>query len=507
MGSFAAQFNKALLPLDDRAILTHIIEKFPAGTEFVIGLGHLREQIPQYLRIAHPDLNVTFVQVDKFEGPGSGPGYSLLCCREHLHRPFYFVACDTLWENALPRPGAANWLGVAPVPIADTIRYCSLRVDSGMVTDVRDKEHVPDQAYQAFVGLCYIYDHAAFWQALEGSDLVDEEHQVSNGLGALIHQSDVRAHSIVWTDVGDVERYRRAVLQYSDYDFSKSDELFFSVESKVIKYFADDRITDLRVAKAALNTEVFPSITDHQGGFYAYTFQPGETLYTRNNPDLFRALLNWLEGELWNHVAVDPSVTARACRSFYHDKTLARLDDFARKYPLDVQPSVVNGRQVLPLETLLLRVPWSWLEEGIPCFMHGDLQFDNILYDEATKAFTLIDWRQDFAGHIAFGDLYYDLAKLRGGVILNYDYIKRNLLAYEEEGASAHFDFAQRYQTETYLDIFDSYVLDRGLDLAKVRLLVALIYLNMAPLHHYPFDKMLHALGRVMLAKELEAQG
>ena len=65
------------------------------------------------------------------------------------------------------------------------------------------------------------------------------------------------------------------------------------------------------------------------------------------------------------------------------------------------------------------------LYEGIPSFIHGDLQFDNIIYNKKLNKFILIDWRQDFAGQIEFGDLYYDIAKLYGGILLNYDYIKK----------------------------------------------------------------------------------
>lgn len=509
MGSYATQLNKALMPLENRAIITHIIERFPVETEFVIGLGHRGDQVRQYLGIAHSDRRFIFVEIDNYEGPGSGPGYSLLCCRPHLERPFYFVSCDTLWEGALPTLNTQNWLGVAPVAAAETARYCTLRVDWPRITDLRDKELVDDPAYEAFVGLCFIYDHAIFWQAFADTVTVEGERQVSNGLRALIAQTAVRAETIAWTDVGDFDRYRRAVLLVSDFDFSKSDEFFFAVGSKVIKYFVDPTITDRRVKKAALNRGAFPTITDHAGGFYAYTFQPGETLYERNSPATFHSLLEWLETEVWQKVDVDPAVMKQACRSFYRDKTLARLAEYERKYPVPAQPTIVNGTALPPLADLLERLPWSLLEDGLPRFMHGDLQFDNILHDPVTNRFTLLDWRQDFAGNIAFGDIYYDLAKLRGGIILNYDYIKQNLLRYDEApGAElrAEFDFAQRFRTGQYLKILDDYVVARGLSVEKVRLLVAVIYLNMAPLHHFPFDKMLHALGHDMLAAELVAQ-
>ena len=66
--------------------------------------------------------------------------------------------------------------------------------------------------------------------------------------------------------------------------------------------------------------------------------------------------------------------------------------------------------------------------DGIPVFIHGDLQFDNIIFG---GKFSLIDWRQDFAGSF-YGDKYYDLAKLYGGMLINYDRIKQNKMSYFE---------------------------------------------------------------------------
>ena len=64
-------------------------------------------------------------------------------------------------------------------------------------------------------------------------------------------------------------------------------------------------------------------------------------------------------------------------------------------------------------------------------------------------------------------------------------------------------DFAQRFLSQTLLKILEDFIAANNWDLKKVRLLVSLIYLNMSPLHHYPFDKMLYSLGRLMLHKEL----
>lgn len=503
MGTYGQTLNKALLPINGKATISLIIEKFPAETEFIIGIGYLGDQVRQYLDIAHKNRRITFVPVDNYEGPGSGPGYSLLCCREHLQRPFYFVSCDTLWDNALDWRETENWLGVARVNAAESGRYCNLKVVDDRVVELRDKVHVEEPAFQAFVGFCFIRDYATFWSALQNKETVAGEHQISNGIRALINGAHVRAKPIEWTDVGDLEKYKRAVSRFENYDFSKQNEALYIINGKVIKFFADPVVTRRRVEKSRLNPAVFPPISDYVGQFYAYEFQPGRTLYQINSPQIFRSLLEWLDDNLWHPAHPDQALMRATCLKFYRNKTLERLGLYHQKYASADGGSCINGRSIPPTSDLLARVPWEQLAEGTPVFIHGDLQFDNILYDAATHSFTLLDWRQDFGGHIEFGDLYYDLAKLYGGIVLNYDYIKLNLLGYHEDESGIFFDFAQRRQTGSYLAVLERYIAEKGYDLGRVRVLVGLIYLNMSPLHHYPFDKLLYSLGREMLFEHL----
>lgn len=503
MGALGKILNKALHTIDGKAIITHIINNFPQNAEFVVGVGFLGDQVRNYLQIAHGDRKISFVEIDNFDGPGSGPGYSLLCCRSQLQKPFYFVSCDTLWDNELDWTLDKNWFGVARVSPADSVHYCNLKVMGTSVVELRDKSRVEDESYQAFVGLCHIRDYPVFWAALESTEKVAGEHQISNGIRALIAQTDAQALNVEWTDVGDAGKYKKAVSRYENYDFSKENEALYIVNRQVIKFFADASITERRVLKSKLNPAVFPPITRHAGQFYAYDFQPGETLYQVNSRDTFARLLDWLGANLWKRHAVAQALMRATCQKFYQTKTVERLCMYDCKYPRSDVPSVVNGRNIPATSELLSLVPWARLSEGIPCFIHGDLQFDNILFDAARQSFMLLDWRQDFGGHVEFGDLYYDLAKLYGGIVLNYDFIKLNFLRYAENERGITFDFAQRFQTKNYLQQLSEYISGNGYDLVKVKILVALIYLNMSPLHHYPFDKMLYSLGRDLLYTEL----
>lgn len=503
MGMFGSKLNKALHPVGGKAILTRIIEKFPSETEFVIGLGHLGHQVREFLSLAHEQSKFTFIEVDNYQGSGSGPGYSLLCCRHALEKPFYFVSCDTLWTNDFDWSLPGNWFGVAPIDPDKSASYCNLMISGDRVVGVRDKEMVKGQDFRAFVGLCRVEDYTEFWTGLANKEEIAGEHQISSGLKALIAGGRVFAQTVKWIDVGDAEKYRAEVARFENFDFSKRDEALYMLNDKVVKFFADEAISKKRVEKAALNPKVFPKIRARKGQFYSYDFQIGATLYSINSPELFARLLRWLKTELWLSRKVPQEEMRQACNHFYRQKTQDRVELFFQKYPPKDEESSINGSRVPCVRDLLQQVPWERICEGVPSFIHGDLQFDNILYDSNADKFVLLDWRHDFGGSIELGDIYYDLAKILGGIILNYDYIKLNLLSYSEKAGSISYDFARRVRAESYISVLYEYCALNGYDVGRVRLLVALIYLNMSPLHHYPFDKLLFALGKNLLHKEL----
>jgi hypothetical protein len=503
MGPYAQIVNKALLPIDFRAVISRIIALFPADAEFVIALGYRADQVRAYLSIAHPALRVRYVAVSPFEGPGSGPGYSLLSCRHELRRPFYFVASDTLFRAIDLIPPNANWAGVARLPLEQSAAYCNLRVEGDRVVDIIDKQRIETDDFVAFSGFLHVHDHAAFWEGLAEARVTAGEHQVSDGLRALVAGPGLRAVAGEWTDVGNVDKYHQTLAKEAEFDFGKTEEFLYFSDDRVIKFFVNPKVVEGRIGKAAIKPRIFPTIAAQDVQFFAYQFVDGQTMYERCSPPLFSDLLLWLEREVWPPPPGDAGRMAQLCELFYRNKTQERLGAFARKYPSHEAPLRLNGEPIAPLDTILQHVPWDELYQGIPAFIHGDLQFDNILHNDRTGSFTLLDWRQDFAGEIAYGDLYYDLAKLLGGLMVNYDLVKQGLFRVERSGEDLFVDFAVHSTCEMYGRMLREYIERRGLDFQRVRVLQALIYLNMSPLHHPPFDVALHALGAKLLTTEL----
>ena len=305
-----------------------------------------------------------------------------------------------------------------------------------------------------------------------------------------------------WTDIGDHEKYINEVNKFSQFDFGKLDEFIYFGDENVVKYFKNEKVADDRYKNSLLNPSIFPNGIARKGQFYGYDFVLGQTLYKENSTEIFKQLLEWLSFEVWHAVPVEKHKFENACKKFYIDKTESRLNQYKRKYK-EHELLIINDSKVRTSDDLISHIDVHLLLQGEARFIHGDLQFDNIIYNKDSKQFTLIDWRQDFAGHVDFGDLYYDLAKLYGGILLNYDLVKLNLMKYSESNEQISFDFCQRYSVDSMITTLESFILNRGYNLKKVRILVGLIFLNMSPLHHYPFDKLLHAKGRLILNNQV----
>ena len=221
IGEFGKVFNKAMLPINGKPVICHLIDKFPEDVEIVIASGYKKEQVQHYLTTNYPTRHITFVDVDRWTGEGSGPGYSLLQCEKHLQCPFTFFSVDTIVTEKIPVPDH-NWYGVAEVQ--DTMRFCSCKVDeTKKVIRIDDKNKNDNKL--AFIGLAGIHDYDLFWKAL-GSDsaLIGGELQVSNGFLALM-QKGMYAEKFHWFDTGLWEEYKATQAYFQKKKRKKTDHL------------------------------------------------------------------------------------------------------------------------------------------------------------------------------------------------------------------------------------------------------------------------------------------
>jgi dTDP-glucose pyrophosphorylase len=263
--------HKALAPLGNRAVLSHVIEGFPDDARFVVAVGHHADQIRAYLALAHPDRDITIVHVPNYMGPGSGPGRSVLACAEHLPEPFALTAADSIVSGMPPLAGT-SWMGVSTVD--DPTSYLTL--ETGADGHVAGFQERTGPSPLAFVGLAWIAEPDVFLDAARTAAF-DGELQVTPGFaGLLAAGARVDAAPVDWIDTGTTETYAEARRRFAEepHGGRAAIDVTYLLADRVVKWFRDPAGADLRVDRARDLGDAAPAIVPAPAGWLATASTP-----------------------------------------------------------------------------------------------------------------------------------------------------------------------------------------------------------------------------------------
>lgn len=488
LGDLTKSMNKAMLPINNRAIISRIIDKFPKEYEFVICLGYKGVELRQYCELAYPEYKFTFVNVDKYEGEGSGPGYSALQCKEYLQRPFYFAVADCIIDSKMPHLDG-NWLAVCPTAYPEKYSTIQLDKDDYILAFTNKDAKGYDNA---FIGLASIWDYEVFWSELEANM---KNGELVSAFENTTKYPNFKAKHLKWLDTGNLDDLNRAKEYFNDNPLSLykvTDEVTYKMD-KFIKFSPSIELNKNKAKRANVLKDLIPSDFVSTDNFISYQWEQGSTLYQHNSNILYNKFLNELESIISKSEKYvgDKELFDK----FYNVKTKSRvaafLDRFGPKY---IGTSYnINGKQYNTMYSMLVQLDAKiFYDNPMYNLFHGDLQFDNILWNGFLKRFTYIDWRESFGGSTKGGDIYYDLAKLYGGTIIPYDIMKEHDAIELVEGST---EITYNYYASGNLSAFrreyETWLIKNGFDLNKVKLITAIIFLNMSPLHDEKFGKML----------------
>ncbi len=503
LNKYSTLINKALLPVNKKAAVSHIIDNFPVNTKLVVALGHLGSQVKDFLKLYYPKRKIKFVNIKNYSGKKSGPGKSLLECKKYIDKDFYFVSCDTLWKSKINTESKNDWMGVSKKLYYDPINYCNILSKNKKIINIKNKVHV-SKNYKHFIGLAYIKNYEKFWQGLDKMKKDAGEYQVIDGFKYLIKVEKVSEKVLEWYDIGTYKNYNFTLQKYEKFNFRKTSEFIYIDKDKITKFFGSrNKLNKLKFRSK--QNKSFPKFIKTKKQFIQYKYIEGDIYYKKVNQKNFKKFLFFLEKKLWtkkSNTKID-----KLCKNFYFKKTLQRINLYLSKYNIKKDFRYkINNIYIPPVNTIFKKIPWNKIFNGIPSSFHGDLQFDNVIYDG--KKFSLIDWREDFGGNINLGDIYYDFAKIYGGIEMNYDLIKKGKFTYKEKSKEISYYFKSRkLLMNTIKKEFMKYLLDNNFSIEKVEIIKSLIYLNMSPLHEYPFDKLLFSHGKYELYKALKIYG
>jgi choline kinase/quercetin dioxygenase-like cupin family protein len=488
LGNLTKNINKAMLPINNKAIISHIIEKFPKEYEFVICLGYKGKELKQYCQLAHPEHKFIFVEIDKYEEEGSGPGYSSLQCKQHLQRPFYFIVADCIIDSKVPHLDG-NWLGVYPTAYPEKYSTVEVNKEDNILSFTGKNIKGYDQA---FIGLASIWNYDIFWNELETNI---KNGEIVSAFENTFKYPNFKAKHLKWLDTGNLDDLSRT-KEYFDNEplslFKTTGEIVYKTD-KFIKFHPDKNIIKNKSERAHILYKLVPSNFKNTDNFISYDWKAGNTLYTHDSPSIYNSFLDKLKLNISK--SKQYKGTKELFDAFYETKTSKRVEEFTNKFGIEYinQKYNINNKTYDTLSSILSKIDISqFYNNPLYTLFHGDLQFDNIIYNPNTDKFTYIDWRESFGGSTEGGDIYYDLAKLYGGSIIPYNVMKdEDSILLVEGSITVSYSYPVSKNLIEFRKHYEKWIIENGFDLDKVKLITAIIFLNMSPLHDDKFGKML----------------
>src|SRR3989344_2658898 len=211
LGELTKNTNKSLVKVAGKEALRYILESYPENMEFVVTVGYLKDQVIDFIKTNYPDLNVIFAEVDKFDGPGTSMGYSMLQARKYLDCPFIIQCNDTLVFEPILDPSQENWNAGTKGPSAAS--YTSFKIlDEHSISKIADKGASEyDLLHIGFVG---IKDHQLFWDSLAYLYAQNPNDSVLNDTRTinLMLEKGAKFKPVeykLWLDIGNIEALKK----------------------------------------------------------------------------------------------------------------------------------------------------------------------------------------------------------------------------------------------------------------------------------------------------------
>jgi NDP-sugar pyrophosphorylase family protein len=505
LGNITKNINKSLIRIGDKFAISYIIEKYDLNnTRFVITLGYYGYLVKEFLEIAYKNAYFEFVTVDNYDKPGSSLAYSLLQAKNVLQCPFTFYCCDSIVLDSIQYPEPSeNMIYVSKSD--DTNSYSSINVLNDKIIKFNYKGEI--NCDFVYTGVSHIANYNEYWKTLQSLyDLNTTNKELGDIelFNSLIQQNITFKYKILnkWYDTGNMKTYTNAINYFKcSYDILyKNDESICFFDNKVIKFFSDKKKNIDRVTRGKSLYPNTPLILDSTDHFFSMEKVEGNLLSKYYVHGEIYRLLEWSYKNLWVNKKVDDNCTL-SCIKFYYNKTLDRINQLIL-IRNNNEINTINGISILPIKELIKEIDMEILSTDTFYQYHGDFILDNII--KTSDGYKLIDWRQDFDGNLYHGDMYYDLAKFRHNIIFNHYNIENNLFSIKyDTDSSVIIDLKCNYFLMKQLEDYDKFILEHNLDLKKIKILTAIIWINMSPLHDFNISQFLFYFGKYNIALEL----
>ena len=494
-------FNKIMIQLGDLPVISRIIDSYPNNTKFILILGYKKEKISEYIKLVYPNKKITLLNVFPFEGPGSSLTHTLKSAINKIREPFFFHTNDSIFLDKDFYKGIkvdTMYLSKGP---SDTLKYATVEYTKKKRI-IHSKLNYLNKNFFNYTGVGYIKDYKLFKRILLKKDSYNGEIDYFRSLRKVDFKFINK-----WFDIGSKDTKEKAENHFLKKNIlPKYDQGIYFKNNIVYKFFTNPNLIKKRIKRASILKDFFPKIKNYSNFFYTYDYKKGLLVSNiKSKEKIFTKLLYWLQNVFWIKKSLNSkknSIFLKKCHEFYYEKTYSRINLFYEKNNLSDRWDVINNVRTPKITHLINSINWKEMSMGVPVKFHGDLHLENILYQN--NKFYLLDWREDFAGLADYGDIYYDLAKINHGFIIDHNVIKQKKYSIKFTNINkVRLNYVQSKQNIICKEIFYNFLKKNNYSIKKVEILTALIYLNIAALHHYPYSIFLYYLGKFELTKAI----
>jgi NDP-sugar pyrophosphorylase family protein len=516
-----------LIPLHGKPVIFRIIDKLlkEGFKKISITTGFKKEILEKIISEQYSDqIKLNFITTD-FEKP---PGNSILTAIEKMQEQQLLVILgDTLVENEFSNLIQNNNDFVLISENFETpANWCIVTLKDGKLDLIFDKKKNLEKTNEqyALVGVYYFDDLKSLkrvcvkfneQERIEISDLIKKYKEQK------IISTEVCKQ---WYDAGHVENYfvsKQMLLKaryFNSLRFDRSSEIVTKTSENILKL-----IDEIEWYKQIPNdlSKLIPKIKE-----FDQSKKPFLKLEYIKHPTLAEL---WLYGDfsskLWIEILkklfeilnqfkkYSKSVSLADYNLIYKTKTEDRMQELTNsnesfRHILASDMLFINGKKYrnwpVVKEEIELKIHDLYHEKD-NCLIHGDLCFSNIFCDFKNKNFKLIDPRGKW-GSDMYGDIKYDVAKIRHSIIDGFDTITNGLYSasLSESNHVAMKIFKPKNHQEVCMHL-DNLIQNKW-NLNEIKLIEGLLFISMLPLHKDHFERQLafYSIGIQLLNEVLD---
>lgn len=501
VASVFGEIPSGMIPINGKPVISWIIDELikQGFSEFIITGGFKKELLENYINNRYTQkCQIKLVEVDYRLAPGN----SIITTLDQVDsNDILIVLGDTIFKDELRLMTSCVY--TSP-DFAEPTKWCLVESnENGMVNKIFDKMQIEDLSkLQALIGIYYLKNLSLLKKVVSNIDN-SNRIEISKILQLYKEFEDIKCIECKeWFDIGHIDKYNQAKISLIDTRYFNDLQLDVLLGVVTKRSLNREKLTSEAKWFTNLPKEISilaPRIIDYQlendpflkMEYYGYPTLAELFVYGDLHSKIWDQIIGKLMNILQLFLQYKGYVSLDEYRYIYLTKTQRRIEELLYndsdfKEIISYKTILLNGEPVLNFNSLLKfiekEVNGLYVEsEKNNCFIHGDFCFSNILFDLKSGIIRLIDPRGVW-GESLYGDMRYDVAKLRHSVAGKYDLIINGFFTVKRKGNSFEMTTYSRKMHDNIQDIFDNHI-SQLWDINQIKLIEGLLFISMIPLH------------------------